>query len=133
MHGMNGQCSPEEKKQAFKDLLGQVRSLMAMSGVGEGGEEKDEFLDPESLMAAKHEDAGDGQAPAKDSKDAAMEATELAEDDMQKDLDNDGDFDPSEVAEYFGKRSDMPSKPLKSARFSMVAESAPMKFGKKKV
>jgi len=118
MDGMKGGCSPEEEKQAFKDLLQSVRSLMAKKGMAEGGAEEEEYLDPESLMA-KHEDAGDGQAPSMDSKDAAMESTELAEDDMQQDLDDDGDFDQESVKEFFGKPSGGARKPLKTARFGM--------------
>jgi hypothetical protein len=120
-------CGPEEK-QAFMSLLDQVRSLMAANGISEDGsdsegEGKEDYLDPESLLASKEEK---GESVA----DQASEGSEDLETTDSGAPMHDEKFDPKEAMDFFSKRPGMDRKPMKGIKVGMTEiQMTPKKRG----
>lgn len=133
---------PEAEKAAFQNILKQVRSLMALTGNGaEEGEGKEDFLDPESLLAG----AKEGSPAEEAAESPEEEKKELASGDDGEDggdYDEEGEqmgkdipgekFDPEEMKDFFNKRPGADRKPLKGMRIGMTEMSVkPLGFKNK--
>lgn len=132
-HGMGGSCSPEEK-EAFKNILQQVRSLMSSKGISESdldtGDGKDDYLDPETLLASAGKDKNQKSSEIggsdivgldTDSSGDSDEDESPEEEAMESPMDESKEpFDPKEAMDYFKKRVGSDRKPLKGVKIGMT-------------